>query len=169
MPRNQNGISNGESGLSVRNKLNSTNDYISTYIYGENDWCYSNGKIYVSLQDANLGHALTDRLWWDIIATNKITTTFGIETKTLDSFDKSIADSAFYEYRLKDASGNLRSGTINLVWDVGTGNIQSNHYSIQLGDTTTAIFEYALVGDNVILRVVSSSAGWIFTATRRII
>jgi len=169
MPRNQTGISNGESGLSVRNKLNSTNNYISTYIYGENDYCYYNRNFYTSLQDNNIGHPLTDAAWWYYNVDNKISTTFGIETKILDSFDKAIGDGVFYEYKIKDISGNVRAGNITLAWDVGVGSIQPNHVSAQVGDTSAAVFQYEIVGNDVILRVVSSSANWTFTALRRIV
>lgn len=84
MTRNQTIINNGESGLSVRNKLNSIYSYISNFNYGEKDFCYENGKIYVSLQNNNIGNSVLDSNWWEDITGDNIWVDNGIDIKTVN-------------------------------------------------------------------------------------
>lgn len=99
-----------------------------------------------------------------------ITGTFGIETKTLDSFDKTLGNSVVYDYVIYDGT-NSRAGTLTGNWDITTGSSASisDRGTGDIGDTSGIDFDIKISGANVILEVVSSKAGFTIDAIRRIV
>ena len=100
----------------------------------------------------------------------EVSNTFGIETKTLDSFDKTLGNAVIYDYVVYDGT-NSRAGVLIGNWNVGAGTSASisDSGSGDIGDTTGIDFDIKIVGDNVELEVVSALTGFTISGYRRIL
>ena len=98
----------------------------------------------------------------------EVSNTFGIETKTLDSFLKADGKMVIYDYQLDDGT-NFRHGVISASWD-GTNIDFSDEYTDTIGTIAIGgiVLSTDIDSDNVRLRVVSTLAGFTLTAYRRI-
>lgn len=92
----------------------------------------------------------------------------------IDSFNKSIDFSVFWEYAVKDTSSgiNLRAGSIVAAWDDVSNTISHSHTStMDIGDTTGIDFNVDMDGSNTIVRlyVNITSGNWTIKLLRRFV
>jgi len=87
-------------------------------------------------------------------------TSFNTSLVTLDTYTGSTYNSAIYHYTVYSGTTNLRAGTITIVNNTTTS--QMNETSTpDIGSTTNVSFTSDVVDGNVRLRVVASSGNWV--------
>jgi hypothetical protein len=90
-------------------------------------------------------------------------------TEVIATFPTASYDAAHFDYVIKKAA-NRRTGTVMVVWEPGTSNVEFTDTSTNdLGDTTEAVFTADILSGNIRLLATVSTTDWAVKTAARFI